>query len=308
MRFFRSVFFILIIIHIFVNTSFSESNLSETGKTGMSFLNMAPSSKISSLGGAAFALMTGASSLWSNPSLIAFHDERSAQFTHSEWIVGINQEFVAFSTKMDYGSLGLGVQLLDSGDIEGRSSYMEHIGPYSINYVAFSISYAGMLTDWIALGVTYKKLFQKVFQETAGGNAFDVGVTLKTPIEGFSLAAAGRNYGRMSKLKNERTELPSNFGFGCVYNNVAPGIERSYSVLADIIIPKYGDTGVRLGMEIEAVQYFTLRIGYRSDSDFEDFIYGVGYSWEIVSADFSYSPMNDISEDAMRFTLSFTGF
>jgi len=308
MKFPKSVFFVFIAVLLPVSIAFPESNLSETGKTGMSFLNMAPSSKISSLGGAGFALATGASSLWSNPSLIAFQDERTAQFTHSEWIVGINQEFVAFSAKMKYGSLGLGVQLLDSGDIEGRSSYMEYIGPYSINYVAFSVGYAGMLTDWIALGLTYKKLFQKISQDTAGGNAFDAGVTIKTPIEGFSIAATGRNYGRMGKLKNERTKLPSNFGFGCVYSNMAPIIERSYSVLADVIIPRYGDTGVRLGMEIEAVQDFALRIGYRNDSDFEDFIYGVGYSWEIFSADFSYSPMNDISEDAIRFTLSLTGF
>jgi len=308
MKFIRGVFFIFIALLLPVNTVFSESNLSETGKTGMSFLNMAPSSKISSLGGTAFALMTGASSLWSNPSLIAFQEERSAQFTHSEWIVGINQEVVAFSTKMDYGSLGLGIQLLDSGDIEGRSGYMKYIGAYSINYVALSAGYACMVTDWIALGLTYKKLFQKISQETAAGNAFDIGITVKTPMDGLSFAATGRNYGRMGKLKNERTKLPSNFGFGCVYSDVSSRIERSYSVLADVIIPRYGDTGIRLGMEIEAVQDLTLRIGYRNDSDFEDFIYGIGYSWGVISADFSYSPMSGISEDAMRFTLSLTGF
>ena len=127
-------------------------------------------------------------------------------------------------------------------------------------------------------------------------------------MKGFSFAAAARNYGRMGKLKNERTELPSNLCLGGLYSGMAPGIERSYSVLADIIVPRYGNTGVRLGVEIEAFDYFDIRIGYRNDSDFEDFSFGAGFNFDMISIDIAYTPMNFISDDAVRFTLCLTGF
>ena len=308
MKYSRTVTFVFITILLFVNTAFSESYLSETGKSGMSFLNITPSARIASLGGGASAYMTGASSLWSNPSLIALQSERTAQFTHTKWIEGINQEYAAVSTRINYGTIGLGAQLFDSGDIDGRDDYGGSTGTYSITNAALSISYASMVNNWIALGVTYKKLFQKVSDETAGGYAFDGGFTVITPIKGLSFAAVGRNYGEMGKLKSVRTKLPSNISFGCLYSDVAPGIDRSYSVLADVILPRYGDTGIRLGVEVDAGDYLVLRIGYRNDSDFEDMIFGVGFDWDIISADISYSPLNNISDDAMRFTLSITGF
>ena len=308
MKYCKIFTFICVVTYFCVSSVFSESHLSETGKTGVSFLTIAPSSQIASLGGNACALNSGASSSWSNPSLIAFQEEKSAQFTHIDWIEDIKHEFAAFSTKFDYGSLGLGVQLFDSGDIDGRSGTGQYVGVYDIRNVALSVTYANMPTDWLALGLTYKKIFQKISQETAGGYAVDFGFTARTPVKGLSVAAAGRNYGRMGKLKNERTELPSNISIGCVYANFIPGIERSHLVLADVIIPKYGDNGVRLGAEVETVENLVFRVGYRNDSYFEDVSFGAGFKWEIVSADISYSPMSGISDDAIRFTLSLTGF
>jgi len=290
--------------------AFSEGIVSETGKTGMSFLAISPSSRITSLGGASSALYTGASSMWSNPSLIAFQNERSVQLTHTEWIDGINQEYAAVSSKVSFGSLGLAVQLFDSGDIElrGNAPSAEPLGAYSIKNAALSFSFARALTDKIAAGVTYKKLFEKISGETAGGYAFDGGVIVRTPIEGVSLSAAARNYGTMGKLKSERTKLPSDMSFGCVYSGVLPGFGQSFSAVTDAVIPKYGDTGVRLGFEVEPIEHLALRIGYRSDSDIEDVSMGVGLSMQNFSADMSYTPMDEGFDNSLRLTLSLAGF
>ncbi|MFC1541131.1 PorV/PorQ family protein [Candidatus Latescibacterota bacterium] len=287
---------------------FSDSYLSESGSAGMSFLSIAPTASIASLGGGATAYMTGASSLWSNPSLIALEEERTAQFTHTEWLEGIKQEYAVFSTKIDYGTIGLGALLFDSGNIDGRDDYGNSTGDYGITNAALSISYAGKVHEWIALGVTYKKLFQKVSDETAGGYAFDAGLTAITPVQGLRFAAAGRNYGKMGKLMSTTTDLPSNISVGFLYSDTAPGLEKTYTVLADVIFPRYGDTGFRFGIEMDTIEYLVLRIGYRNDSDFEDMIYGVGFDWCKITADISYSALNNVSDDAFRFTLSIIGF
>ncbi|MBN1290213.1 MAG: PorV/PorQ family protein, partial [Candidatus Latescibacteria bacterium] len=283
----RHVILVMAALYVFsAATVFSQTKISETGKTGMSFLAISPSSHITSLGSSATALNTGASSIWSNPSLIAFQHERSAQFTHTEWIEGINQEYAAISSPFSFGSMGLAVQLFDSGDIELRGNVpnSDPLGTYSIKNVSLGLTYARAITENIAAGLTYKKLFEKISDETAGGYAFDAGLLYNTPFKGISLAASARNYGRMNKLKNDRTELPSDISFGGIYNGILPGFGQSYSVLTDIVIPKYGDTGIRVGFEINPLEYMSLMLGYRSDSDIEDVSLGIGFSVDKYAA------------------------
>jgi hypothetical protein len=304
----KSALPVFIALFITAQSAQSDTYLSESGSAGMSFLGISPSAAIASLGGGATAYMMGSSSLWSNPSLIALQEMRTAEFTHTEWLEGIKQEYATFTAKIDPGTIGLGAQLFDSGDIDGRDNFGNFTGNYGITNAALSISYAGMATDWVALGATYKKLFQKVSDETADGYAFDAGVTVLTPLKGLAFAAAARNYGKMGKLMNTTTDLPSNISVGCVYSDVAPGLGKNYTVVGDLIFPRYGDNGVRLGVQVDTIDYFKIRIGYRNDSDFEDLIYGVGFDWEKVAADLSYSALRNISDDALRFTLSVTGF
>ena len=299
-----------LIFIVVAGKAFPQLQVSETGKTGMSFLAISPSSRAASLGGIASGLYTGASSIWSNPSLLAVQKERSAQFTHTEWIEGIKQEYAALSSGVSFGSLGFAVQLFDSGDIElrGESPGPEPLGTYSIKNVAFSFAFARSISDKIAAGLTYKKLFEKISDENAGGYAFDAGIRAETPVKGLSVSAVARNYGRMGKLKNERTELPSDISVGCLYSGIVPGVERSFSTIADIVFPKYGDNGIRLGAEIEPIDRFLFRIGYRSDSDIEDVSFGVGINLERFIADMCYTPMEQGFDNALRFTLSIKGF
>ena len=288
----------------------ANGTVSETGKSGMSFLAVSPTSRIASLGGLTSAYNTGASSLWSNPALISRQTERSAQFTHAEWIDGINQEFAAFATPTSIGALGLAVQLFDSGDIElrGDTPSTDPLGTYSIKNAAFSLTWARSLAKGVAVGIGYKKLFEKISDETAGGYAFDAGVLAETPVEGLTVAAAARNYGRMGKLKSERTKLPSDTSLGLKYLIGVPWLVRPVTTVADIVMPKYGDTGVRLGVELEPLDYLSCRLGYRSDSDIEDISFGIGLVMDRFSADLSYTPMDEGFDSALRFTLSITGF
>ena len=291
-------------------TTFPAGEVSETGSTGMSFLRIAPTARIASLGGGSSALYTGAAAVWANPSLIALQTVRSVQFTHIEWIEGIRQESAVISTSEKFGNLGFAVQLFDSGDIELRGSYPSRapLGTYSIKNAAFSLCYAGLITENIALGLTYKKLFEKISMETAGGDAVDLGMTVKTPFNGLSLAATARNYGRMDKLRNDRTKLPSDISVGCLYSGMMPGFEQSFLIVGDLVVPQYGDPGLRFGLEIEPLNHFVLRGGYRTDSDIQTMSFGVGLGLESITADVSYTPMKEGFDDSLCFTLSLTGF
>ncbi|MFC1528829.1 PorV/PorQ family protein [Candidatus Latescibacterota bacterium] len=308
MKFIRIPIALFVMTVLFCDTAYCVGEVGETGATGLSFLKISPTAQITSLGSGSTAYSTGSTAAWSNPALLVQNDERSTQVSHIEWIEGIRQEFAAFSTGSSIGHFGFGVNIFDSGDIDGRGLYGEDTGTYGIINAALSVSYAAQLKKGIALGATFKKIFQKMSSETANGYAIDFGITANTPLEGFSVACAARNYGSMSKLKNESTKLPSDVVFGCAYTGMLPGIDRTYYLVGDYVIPKYGDSGARLGLELEPVNRFKFRIGYRSDSDIEDMSYGIGFNHEMFYFDAAYTPMKEGFDNAIRFTLGLSGF
>ena len=124
----------------------------------------------------------------------------------------------------------------------------------------------------------------------------------------MSVSAAARNYGRMGKMKSERTKLPSDFLVGARYSGVINGLVQSYNVLADVVVPRYGDSGVRLGVEVEPTDRLFLRMGYRSDSDIESVSFGLGFSIDRITGDISYTPMTEGFDSAFRIMLSIAGF
>ncbi len=280
----------------------------ESSKAGMSFLRITPNAANAGLAGAGLARSGDAAAFWVNPSLLAFGGDRTAQFSHTEFVEGIRQEYASITGHTGLGSLGASVQLFDSGDIEGRDENRNFTGDYSIKYVALSLGYARTLTETIALGVTWKQLFEKVADEDAGGYAVDAGITWRTPVEGLTAAAVARNYGRMGALRDERTKLPSDFGVGVLYGGVLPGVLRPFRLAVDYLSPRYSDPGIRLGVEVEPVDRFFVRTGYRTDSDDEDVSFGVGLDLGRFAVDVSYTPMEEFSDNALRFTLSLEGF
>ncbi len=293
---------------LFPLNGLAQSQVSESGEAGMSFLSMAPSARIAALGGEGFAFDEGSSSQWSNPAAIAFSERNAVDFTHTAWIGGTNHEYASVVVPGNRSSFGASVQLFDSGNMDGRDQYGAATGDYSVTNAGISLAYARPLTTWFSMGIAARKLFEKVAGETAGGYAFDAGIMAKTPVDGLTLGATARNYGKMNKLLTEETKLPSNIGIGASYAGTLPVFLMPCTFLADFIFPRFGDNGCHLGLEISATEGFVLRLGYRNDSSFETMSYGIGFIWQNVNADIAYSPLNNVSDDALRFTLSAAGF
>ncbi|MBT4485069.1 MAG: hypothetical protein HOC71_15500, partial [Candidatus Latescibacteria bacterium] len=132
-------------------TAYCVGEVGETGATGLSFLKISPTAQITSLGSGSTAYSTGSTAAWSNPALLVQNEERSFQVSHIEWIEGIKQEFAAFSTGSSIGSFGFGVNIFDSGDIDGRGYYGEDTGTYGIINAALSVSYAVQLQKGVAV-------------------------------------------------------------------------------------------------------------------------------------------------------------
>lgn len=279
----------------------------DSNETGLGFLRAVPDAANAALGGAGLARPDGAE-FWMNPSHLALAGLRSVRFSHTEFVEGITQEYAAISLPTARGGFGASVQLYDSGDIDGRTGTGDSAGEYGIRYVAVSFGYARRISDDIAVGAAYKNLFEKVSDEDASGYAVDAGIMWRTPVTGLSAALAARNFGSMDALMDAETKLPSDWGAGVLYRGTVPGGTQPFSVAADYLIPRYGDGGIRLGVELEPVNRFLVRAGYRSDSDTEDVSFGIGLNMGKFTADASFTPTAELSGNTLRFTLSAAGF
>ena len=303
----QTIFAAAVVLFLGAGAVYSQQLYTESAETGLPFLRVTPSASTAALAGSGAAL-PGPSAQWLNPSLLALRPERTAQFSHLLFVEGITQEFASVSGKTGIGHLGASVQLYDSGNIAGYGDNALPTGDYSIKYVSLALTYARLLTGDLAVGVTYKTLMEKIAEENASGYAVDAGIAWRTPLPGLSAGAAVRNLGRMGILHSGRTKLPADGSVGILYRGIVPNFGRGYALTADYVVPRYGSQGVRMGVEVEPVDKFFVRAGYRSDNDFEHFSAGVGLILGMFTTDVSYTPMTEFSDNALRFTLSLAGF
>ncbi|MCK4447841.1 MAG: UPF0164 family protein, partial [Candidatus Marinimicrobia bacterium] len=85
------VFFTIIPTIIFSQT---ETNVTKVGTTSAQFLKIEPGARSVGMGGAFVAVANDATAIYSNPAGIARLSGIEAFFIHSEWLAGLNYDFV----------------------------------------------------------------------------------------------------------------------------------------------------------------------------------------------------------------------
>jgi hypothetical protein len=88
----RRHWLLLVLLPLAVSSAHGQS---KTGTAVGEFTLIEPSARIAALGTAGVAVNEGLQSVYYNPAAIGAFKRPSVQFTHSEWLAGINYEYVA---------------------------------------------------------------------------------------------------------------------------------------------------------------------------------------------------------------------
>jgi hypothetical protein len=188
-----------------------------------------------------------------------------------------------------------------------------------------SVSYARNLTNAFSVGGTWKYVQQKVWNESASGIAFDIGLLFITDFNNMRLGMSISNFGTdmqldgkdllhrvdldpdhqgnnetiVSKLKTESWPLPLFFRAGVAYDLV--NVEgRRFTVVADALRPSDNSETMNVGGEFALNEFFFLRGGYKSlfrEDSYEGPTFGVGFlynkggGWSL-SIDYAYTSYN----------------
>jgi len=313
MRRAKALFFMLaasLMIHVLPATA---QTTSRVGTTVAQFLKIGAGARPLSMGGAYTALANDINTIYWNPaglSLIGGAGE--ATFNHAEWLVDTQYDFAAASLNAgDFGSIGISVISFRTPEEAVRTVFSpDGTGQvWDYNAISMGVTYAKQLTDRFSIGITAKYIQENLFNETARGGAFDVGVLYRTPYDNLTIGATVSNFGTKmrldgrdiffnddplaeqgavdevpAKFRLENFEIPLNLRFGIAWR-AAQTEDYSVIIAADGAHPNDNTEFVNSGIEIGLRDVLFLRGGYKAlflDDSEQGVTLGVGLHYDIV--------------------------
>ena len=176
------------------------------GTTAAPFLLLGTDARGAAMGSAQTATATGAPALHWNPAGIASEagvaGRGDAVFSSSEWLVESRHSYVGATLAAGVGTFGISVTQLDYGE-EPVTTVEDPEGTgelYSASDLSVGLSYARALTDRFTIGGTAKLVRQQIYNESANGAAFDLGLRYQTGFRGVAIGMAMTNFGSDMKL------------------------------------------------------------------------------------------------------------
>ena len=289
----RVKIFLLLLIFFLWNQNFYSQNVSKTGTTAASFLEIGVGAAANGMGGAFVGLVNDASALYWNVGGIATLTQYEVILVHTDWIADTKFDYAGLIITLgDFGNFGLSFTSLSMGDMKVRTvEQPEGTGEnFSAGDIAIGISYARHLTDRFSVGITAKYIKQSIWHMSSSAFAVDAGTIFKTDLlGGLTIGAVLSNFGTPMRLdgrdtryfirvdetkqgSNERIptnieldswDLPLHFQIGVSlpafqYDN------NKLTVSADAIVPNNDYQSLNVGAEFSFMDFFLLRGGYNS--------------------------------------------
>lgn len=211
----RQLFIFLLIFLLGVNLLGQEKPF-RVGTTSGSFLEMGVGAAGNAMGEAYVSLTRDLSSIYWNPSGLAFMNTNEVLFMHRPWIAGIKTTFAgAALTIQNVGTFALSFSNMDFGNTEITTMDMQEGTGESYGAMDYSISlsYARKLAQWFAFGASGKMIESKISRLKAQALAMDLGVMVNTPFfspdgnigNGLTIGMSISNYG--TRMRYEGMEL-----------------------------------------------------------------------------------------------------
>ncbi|MFH1278054.1 MAG: PorV/PorQ family protein [Candidatus Eisenbacteria bacterium] len=171
---------------------------SKTGTTIGQFLLIEPGARIAAMGNAGAAVAEGIQSVYYNPAALGLLDRWELQFTHSEWLAGIDYDYAALAVPVTgLGTFFGSVTSLNSGEIDVRT-VDQPLGTgerYDVGNLALGVGYGRRITDRFSAGVRVNYIEERIWHSTLNTWTVDVGTFYRISESGLGIGSSLSNYG-----------------------------------------------------------------------------------------------------------------
>lgn len=309
---------LLFILLLFISTRL---NAQDTG-SGLDFLNIGPSSRLLAISEAATATLTGASAIYTNPSLLANEPSSSLDANYTLWIAEVNNQFAAVNLVRRPYAVAFGVYSSRADEFEARNGPGDPSGLFSIGY----LSLAGAIAfDFgpLSAGITGQYLREEMLEFRANGYAMNAGINSAFFENRIRAGLSLNNIGKMESLNDQSTQLPATLNAGIhadVIEFSTPG-ENDLPVLislhagwnkpiednttSDFTSGNPDDRFVSMAVSVDAANLIFLQSGYRFGPTERPFSVGAGLLLDPVRVNYALIPFSTGFGAAHSFGLQF---
>lgn len=316
--------YLLLSILLITSISFGQVKLAQTG---FNFLNVTSDARSSAMGEAVNSLSGYSGALFHNPASMAeMPNFFSSNFSINKWIADIqylSASVIISPFNGDYGVIGISLQSVDYGDVEGTmvaNNEQGYIDTKILNPSAFAVGvgYAKMLNDKFGVGGQIRYAYQalgesvvpdgnstKVKENKTHAIAYDFGTVYKTGFKSLAFGMSVRNFSSEVKFEEEGFQLPLIFTVG-ISANLFDFIDigssnQSLLISLDSTHPRSHPEQVKIGMEYKFMDILSLRGGYVFGNYEDDVTFGLGVSSFGIEFDYAYTPFG-VFNNVQRFT------
>ena len=324
--------YLIIPLLLFV-TQFSFAQNPNLGASGAQFLQIPIGARAEAMGGAIVGLSDDASSVFWNPAGIVKVNNFQAFFSYIDWfnLFDMNAASVVYNAG-DAGSFAASMIIFNTDKME-ITTETEPNGTgrfFDAGDLALGITYARYLTDRFNVGATVKYVYQRIWNETSSGFAFDIGTQYRLDFQNLTIAMSMTNFGgdlkydgpdldftyrqdenfpisrlTPSRLITEEYPLPLNFQVGIGFDVLEVDFVKMKGAV-DVTHPNDNKERAHFGTEFSFFDRLYLRGGYKLNYDDQTFAFGAGvnllWSGNAVYFDYAYSVF-DILPNVHRIAL-----
>lgn len=316
----KKVLILIIVVFCFGEFYAQNPNL---GTSGAQFLQLPVGARAEAMSGAFVGLADDASAVFWNPAGIVKVKNVEAYFSYMNWfdLFDFNAVSLVYNAE-DIGTFAASMIILGTDKMEVTTEEEPNgTGRYfDAGDFALGATYAKYITDRFNVGITVKYIYQRIWNETATGFAFDIGTQYRLDFQNLTIAMCMTNFGgdmqfegpdmefvylkddtypisRLvpSSLITDEFPIPLNFQVGIGFDVFEFDFVKMKGEI-DVVHPNDNSERANFGTELSFFDRFYLRGGYKYNYDDEDFTFGAGANVPLgntaVYFNYSYSLYN----------------
>lgn len=212
---------------------------------------------------------------------------KNFNFTQQFWLGESSYNSFAYVSANRKAHTALAVRNLNYGKIEARDESGQFIGYYEPVDMAVTANHSRRLGTSLYLGANLSVAYEKLDTASALALSTDLGISYLPAIKDSKLSFAVRNLGFSGKMENERISMPLSFEL-----DFSKGLEIKDQYLnleAALVKPMDDYILYSLGAELELIDMFVLRSGYRLNGDWQGITAGLGLNISNFEIDYGFA-------------------
>lgn len=184
------------------------------GRATYEFLNLAPSARVSALGGNLITVSDDDVNLaYANPAMLNERVHQQLAFNHNFHFGGISNGYVAYGHHLQKAGLSLhaGIQYVNYGTFDQTNELGEVEGEFRAAEYAFVLGGAHMIDERVALGANLKMITSQLESYTSLGFTSDLAAMYMDTAKSLNITLVLRNVGSQVQTYREANFEPLPF-------------------------------------------------------------------------------------------------